>query len=145
MRITADSGLVITPFQHCGFGISRNELRINRMRSESSARPAILRREGMSPGGEEMESLTVRISRSTHAALRALAEETDESMTGSLTRRSNLQETALFGRSQCRLRGFAEEQGRLGGRARRANDVGRRADRRFGGLTADGHAQTGSW
>ena len=36
---------------------------------------------GMSPGNEEMESLTVRISRSTHAALRALAEETDESMT----------------------------------------------------------------
>jgi predicted transcriptional regulator len=29
----------------------------------------------------EMESLTVRISRSTHAALRALAEETDEPMT----------------------------------------------------------------
>jgi hypothetical protein len=28
-----------------------------------------------------MESLTVRISRSTHAALRALAEESDESMT----------------------------------------------------------------
>jgi hypothetical protein len=36
---------------------------------------------GMSPGDEEMESLTVRISRSTHAALRALAAETDESMT----------------------------------------------------------------
>jgi predicted transcriptional regulator len=36
---------------------------------------------GKSPGNEEMESLTVRISRSTHAALRALAEETDESMT----------------------------------------------------------------
>jgi hypothetical protein len=35
----------------------------------------------MSPGNQEMESLTVRISRSTHAALRALAEETDESMT----------------------------------------------------------------
>ncbi|MFI5455190.1 MAG: toxin-antitoxin system protein [Isosphaerales bacterium] len=35
----------------------------------------------MSPGHEEMASLTVRISRSTHAALRALAEETDESMT----------------------------------------------------------------
>jgi predicted transcriptional regulator len=29
----------------------------------------------------EMESLTVRISRSSHAALRVLAEETDESMT----------------------------------------------------------------
>jgi len=35
----------------------------------------------MSPGNEEMESLTVRISRSAHAALRALAAETDESMT----------------------------------------------------------------
>ena len=35
----------------------------------------------VSPGNEGMESLTVRISRSTHAALRALAEETDESMT----------------------------------------------------------------
>jgi predicted transcriptional regulator len=36
---------------------------------------------GMSPGKQEMESLTVRISRSTHAALRAIAEETDQSMT----------------------------------------------------------------
>ena len=36
---------------------------------------------GMSPGNEEMESLTVRISRSTHAALRGLAEETNQSMT----------------------------------------------------------------
>jgi predicted transcriptional regulator len=31
--------------------------------------------------GIEMPSLTVRISRTTHAALRALADETDESMT----------------------------------------------------------------
>jgi predicted transcriptional regulator len=36
--------------------------------------------EAVSPG-IEMASLTVRISRATHAALRALADETDESMT----------------------------------------------------------------
>jgi hypothetical protein len=36
---------------------------------------------GMSPENQEMESLTVRISRSTHAALRALADESNESMT----------------------------------------------------------------
>ncbi|MGO9465093.1 MAG: toxin-antitoxin system protein [Isosphaeraceae bacterium] len=43
-----------------------------------------------------MESLTVRISKSTHAALRALADETNESMTEILDRAIELYKRQRF-------------------------------------------------
>jgi predicted transcriptional regulator len=45
---------------------------------------------------KEMDSLTVRISRSTHAELRALAEETDESMTEILDKAIDLYRRKRF-------------------------------------------------
>ena len=93
-----------------------------------------------------MESLTVRISRSTHAVLRALAEETDQSMTEILDKAIEIYRRQRFlAGLNADFAALRKNKAAWARRTRRAKAMGRRAHRRFGGLTADGDTETGSW